>query len=803
MTGCTEPDKVYSIAGHFRTGGWIAGSSELTRPKIGPAGGWRSFARVAALFRAVPRAVRVYDGSLVLTLRRSLRVLRREGLAGIRLRANILTQGAVLRGQPSAAPSDRLYGEMPRVDPAFTPKVSVIVPSFNHAAYLPQRLDSIFAQTYTNVEVILLDDGSSDESREILCTYAERHPGKVLCRFNERGSQGVFRQWQKGLDLATGDLVWIAESDDYCSENFLTELVRFFRNPAVKLAFARTDFVRGKPPVALESLSGYLGDIDLGPWDQPFIRSAHGLVRDGWARKNIIPNVSGAIFRHPGKLALLTDPQWLDMRLCGDWIFYLTIARGGLVGYSPAATNCYRQHARNSSADARSGDRGDSEFEAVALALARLYRLEPGELERLAERVGRQPRSPGGEHPEVLGEPALLQQAQDERRPNLAMAVYALTAGGGEVFPIRLANMMHAHGYAVTLFNFQRQPTEPGLPAMLETGIARLDLDRVEDLGAILQDMGVEILHSHHAWVDVTSATCLLEVPGIRHVVTLHGMYETMMPAQLEAQLPVLEARVDCFVYTAEKNLAPFTASLRASKPFRRIENALARPPIAPVARSVLGIGEEDFLLCAAARAIPEKGWAEAIAATAWARARSERPIQLLFIGDGPELARLQAGPLPPFAKLLGFRGNVRDYFAASDLGFFPSRFKGESAPFVVIECLQAGKPALASDLGEIRRMLDSQAGPAGELFTLQDWTIPIETVGAMILKLATDHVAYDRLLQRVPTAAAKFDPDRMVQEYEAVYRGMDGRPNVPDRTAEIVETIHPLPGNPPEMRLP
>lgn len=768
--------KVRSIAGQSRIDGWFAGEAELTRPKIGPVAGWPLLMQLAALLRAATRAVRFYDGSLLLTLRRSLRVLRREGFAGIRQRANNLTQGAVLRGQASTPSSRGLYGEVPRPDPAFAPKVSVIVPSFNHAAYLPQRLDSIFAQTYPNFEVILLDDGSSDGSREILRTYAERNPAKVQCSFNEGDPRGVFRQWQKGLALATGDLIWIAESDDCCSENFLAELVRFFRNPAIKLAFARTEFIRGTPPVLLQDLAGYLGDLDLGPWDRPFIRSAHALVTGGWARMNIVPNVSGAVFRHPGGLALLADPQLLDMRLCGDWIFYLTIARGGLVGYSPDAVNGYRQHARNSSVGARGDDASYRELAAVAVTAARLYRLEPGELERQIERIYRLwcDRRGEGRRQEFEGHcnVELIRQAQAERRPNLAMAVYALTAGGGEIFPIRLANLLHARGYAVTLVNFGRQPTEAGLPAMLEDGIARLELDNVEDLGAILDDMGIEVVHSHHAWVDVTLATCLLEMPGIRHVVTMHGMYETMTPAQLEAQLPALSARVDCFVYTAEKNLVPFAAPFRACKPFRRIDNALACPPIAPVARSELGVGEHDFLLCAAARAIPEKGWAEAIAATAWARARSERPIQLLLIGDGPELARLQAGPLPPFVRLLGFRANVRDFFAASDLGFFPSRFKGESAPFVVIECLQAGRPVLASDLGDTRRMLESDAGLAGELFALEDWTIPIERVGAQILELATNRAAYDRLLECVPGAAAKFDPERMVDRYEAVYQG-------------------------------
>src|SRR5665811_2252292 len=156
-----------------------------------------------------------------------------------------------------------LYGEVPPPAPGFMPKVSVIVPNFNHAKYLLERLESIYGQTYGNTEVILLDDCSSDDSVAVLRDYAERYPDKTICRFNEENSGGVFHQWKKGLELATGELVWIAESDDYCSANLLEELVRSFQNPAVMLAFARTEFVRGMPPIKAWTSEETLKDLGL------------------------------------------------------------------------------------------------------------------------------------------------------------------------------------------------------------------------------------------------------------------------------------------------------------------------------------------------------------------------------------------------------------------------------------------------------------------------------------------------------------------------------------------------------------
>jgi glycosyltransferase involved in cell wall biosynthesis len=161
----------------------------------------------------------------------------------------------------------------------------------------------------------------------------------------------------------------------------------------------------------------------------------------------------------------------------------------------------------------------------------------------------------------------------------------------------------------------------------------------------------------------------------------------------------------------------------------------------------------------------------------AWASARSCRKVHLLLIGEGPEYDRLKSQTSHEFVHFLGFRSNIRDYFATSDIGFLPSRFKGESAPLVLIDCLLSGKPVLASDIGEIRHMLDSVEGLAGELVDLKDWEIPVEAVGQIILTLANDSLAYQRLLRCVPLAAAKFDTRAMVDKYEEVYRGVLATP--------------------------
>ena len=94
-----------------------------------------------------------------------------------------------------------------------------------------------------------------------------------------------------------------------------------------------------------------------------------------------------------------------------------------------------------------------------------------------------------------------IRRSAENRKGNLVMATYALIPGGGETFPIILANLLKTHGYAVTFLNCNFQKTEPGIRAMLSKNIPLLELDRLELVDAVFNDLGIEMAHSHHASV--------------------------------------------------------------------------------------------------------------------------------------------------------------------------------------------------------------------------------------------------------------------------------------------------------------
>ena len=104
-----------------------------------------------------------------------------------------------------------------------TEKISVIVPVFNCSEYLSPCLDSIIKQTYKNLEIILVDDGSNDKSGEICDEYAEKD-SRIRVIHKENG--GVSSARNAGLDIASGDYIAFVDGDDILEEDFYEFLLK-------------------------------------------------------------------------------------------------------------------------------------------------------------------------------------------------------------------------------------------------------------------------------------------------------------------------------------------------------------------------------------------------------------------------------------------------------------------------------------------------------------------------------------------------------------------------------------------------
>jgi glycosyltransferase involved in cell wall biosynthesis len=220
------------------------------------------------------------------------------------------------------------------------PKVSVVIPNYNHAPYLRQRIDTVLRQTYQDFEVILMDDCSTDDSRSIISEYA--NDPRVRIDLNDTNSGSTFKQWNKGLGLAKGEYVWIAESDDYADERLVERLIGVLLEDS-KIAFA---YCRSLEIIREDQQYGfadtYLSSLDPDRWTKDFHADGREECRTWFVQTNPVPNASAVLFRR--KIYELVGGADESLRLCGDWKLWAAMAMEGSVAYLGEALNYHRRH---------------------------------------------------------------------------------------------------------------------------------------------------------------------------------------------------------------------------------------------------------------------------------------------------------------------------------------------------------------------------------------------------------------------------------------------------------------------------
>lgn len=199
-------------------------------------------------------------------------------------------------------------------------KVSIIVPNYNHAKYLERRLYSIFYQTYNHFEVILLDDASSDDSLDILKKYA--HHDKVSHFIvNQKNSGSPFKQWKKGIELAKGELIWIAETDDWAELNFLETLVPKFEEN-IGIVYAASNIIDFNNYINFETLNDH--SSANGRWASDFCANGVAEIKEHLQFEPKIINASAVLFDKK----YLKNIDWLEeYRFGGDWRVWIEILK--------------------------------------------------------------------------------------------------------------------------------------------------------------------------------------------------------------------------------------------------------------------------------------------------------------------------------------------------------------------------------------------------------------------------------------------------------------------------------------------
>jgi glycosyltransferase involved in cell wall biosynthesis len=216
------------------------------------------------------------------------------------------------------------------------PLISVILPSYNHAVYLKERIESVLNQNYPNFEVIIMDDCSTDNSREIISQYKDNeHISQII--FNEQNTGNTFIQWERGVKLSKGEYIWIAESDDVAEPAFLSTLAsELDKHPQAVLAYSYSMIID------FASYVIYKDDSLVGTADQVKVYDGMTYARHFMMTDNCIYNASMVLFRK--EIFDKISPKYKKYRCCGDWLFWACACKLGDVIEVRIPLNRFRQH---------------------------------------------------------------------------------------------------------------------------------------------------------------------------------------------------------------------------------------------------------------------------------------------------------------------------------------------------------------------------------------------------------------------------------------------------------------------------
>lgn len=234
------------------------------------------------------------------------------------------------------------------------PWLSVVVPTYNGADLLPAALDSVAAQLEPGVEVIAVDDGSTDGTPDVLARYADRLPLTVV----RRKVGNWVANTNHGLSLARGEFACILHQDDLWLPGRLAAVRRqLAATPSLTLLLHATRYI------------GPCGD-DLGPWRCPLPARrplSSTLVLHRLLVQNFVA-VPSALFRRDTALAVggLDESLWYT----ADWDFWLKLASAGPTAYLPEKLAAFRVHPASQTAGR---SRSANEFRAQLEAVPRRY----------------------------------------------------------------------------------------------------------------------------------------------------------------------------------------------------------------------------------------------------------------------------------------------------------------------------------------------------------------------------------------------------------------------------------------------
>jgi len=222
----------------------------------------------------------------------------------------------------------------------FYPLVSIVFTSYNHQEYLRQALNSLVNQTYPNIEIIIIDDCSTDGSQKILLEY--EHIPNINLKLQNQNSGSYVKASNLGASFAKGEYILFAQCDDFSELNQIELLLNAMKaNPGVGVVFSKSNLVDEK---------GLTFDDDYNGRERRFKKSVltNCLIKGDEMKEFlsfscVIPNLSAALIQHD---IFKSINGFSDKYLVvADWELWLDLSEKTDFYYLPQPLNNFRQHA--------------------------------------------------------------------------------------------------------------------------------------------------------------------------------------------------------------------------------------------------------------------------------------------------------------------------------------------------------------------------------------------------------------------------------------------------------------------------
>ncbi len=249
------------------------------------------------------------------------------------------------------------------------PRFSVIIPNYNHAPFLEQRIRSVLEQSFADFELIILDDHSTDNSADIIHKYRE-HPLVSQVIINETNSGSPFRQWQKGIQIAKAEWIWIAESDDFADKHFLkTADIVLQDDDRTTLFYTDAAMVDAAgqpiPPGYFSEIKNKFFGTDK--WSDSYGQTGIDELNEYLQLICEVNNAGSAVMKKEALLPFLGELATYQYH--GDWFCYIKLALAGNIAYAADKANFVRIHPESQLNRDRSQQKSKLEHFSILLLL--------------------------------------------------------------------------------------------------------------------------------------------------------------------------------------------------------------------------------------------------------------------------------------------------------------------------------------------------------------------------------------------------------------------------------------------------